>query len=155
MSRFLYEARCKITTRLIALDNGLPGRLHPLWEITPLDLYDIQQGGDAVRHEAETLEHMVVRCPAYQHIRADYFPFIKRSLQECYGSEAMEEYRATETNTMKAIPDPNPTTQCSRSPQTDPRLHLEYLTENTSPFIHTNRVVTIGRYIYSVVFVFS
>ena len=43
MSRFLYEARCKITTRLIALDNCLPGRLHPLWEITPLDLYDIQQ----------------------------------------------------------------------------------------------------------------
>ena len=107
MSRMLADVRHKITARYISEASAQPGKLHPVWRYTPYNGFDIQHacikakmisgtywlGIDNAKRgpeqsklcalciqEVEDLQHLLLRCNDYTHLRETYIPHIQEAV---------------------------------------------------------------------------
>ena len=181
-TQLIREASHHMTATYLAAGSVNPGKLHPAWECTPHDAYDIRQacikvkmlsgtywlGADQARAdgkrvstcdlcklEPEDLEHLIVRCPAYNHIRLIYLPQIKEAITMMQVLMHTSIWEEDDKFLMRAILDinlvadePNERRHVEDTPRprrcTKQRMDIEHLTRKYLFLIHSHRAVAIG-----------
>ena len=168
MEQLVLELTHKISCRYICMEYLRPGKLHQTWMYTPLRSYDVLQAcvkikmlagaylldADRARigllasgqcricqEEEEDLEHMVIRCGGYQHIRKVYFPVLMTAVLAICGDDTYKACLLSDNLLLKAILDVSHVSRDTNF-QPDQIQHLEHVTRKYLYLIHQCRVAT-------------